>query len=251
MNRLILVLVVCGLCSAGLMASTSAEPGRPVPATGEILRAHNVSQDGGALSAFTCEAVKLTSYYAGPGSESPSFFERRVSVSISGNAFRRHQTDPLGLRDRFDLFDGQALYHSELEMGRQVKETGPVVDTQLASVGFSIKTFGLVPILGQLSDPTVEAIYLGEASGGEDRIEMKTAYGSWVIFSDESHIIRRLEAGNKTIEYADYREVQGVRLPFIQRLYVAGQLFYELIFTGINLSPSFPPDYFSRDALPK
>lgn len=68
--------------------------------------------------------------------------------------------------------------------------------------------------------------------------------GNWIVYCDQQHLIRRLEFGNKIIEYADYRLVNGIRLPFVQRLSFRGKLAYELVFTSIELGHDLPASYF-------
>jgi hypothetical protein len=170
-----------------------------------------------------------------------------VSVSSDGIAFRRRKVDPQELRVQLDLFDGRAAYHTLAERGRQV-EVNQMDDLQLRALEFSTRTFGLIPILQQLLDPATKAVYLGR-SRGQDKFKVKSPTGGWILYSDQGHIIRSVEIGHKSIEYADYRSVGGVRLPFIQRFSTGGHLNYELVFTRIDLTPDFPDNHFSRAAL--
>jgi hypothetical protein len=71
------------------------------------------------------------------------------------------------------------------------------------------------------------------------------------VYADSEHLIRRLEFRDNAIEYDDYRTVEGVRLPFGQRFFVRGQLYYELSFTKIDLKPAFGSDYFSHETVLK
>jgi hypothetical protein len=214
-----------------------------------VLRAHNVPQNPEALSAFDAEAVRLTSRPAGIDRELPSFFERHAEVVMAGNAYKRHMADPLRQREQFDLFDGGTPYHAE--RGRLAEHPNQVTDSESGGVEFSVKTFSLVPILKQLSDRATEVVYLGRAPGSQDKFDIKTATDRWTLYADSEHLICRIEVRGEAIEYADYRPVDGVQLPFIQRLSIGGQLLQELLFTKIVLNPKLPSGYFSRDALAK
>ena len=257
MKILIGALILGSLLSTGLLASSSEKAVQPVPAIaigeadqsaspvsiGEVLRAHNAPQNTAILSACDGEAVRLTSRPPGIDRELPSFFERQVSVVWAGNAYKRYTADPLRLREQFDLFDGSAPYHAVTERGILAEEA----NTRADSVEFGVKTFGLVPVLKQLSDPTTEALYLGRTAYRQDKFDIKTATGRWTLYTDMEHLISRIEVGDKVIEYASYRSVDGVRLPFIQRLSIGGHLIQELIFTRIALNPKLAPNYFRRE----
>ena len=253
MKKPICALFLCGLTSMGLAMPSSGRLYQPASTVSidQVRQAHNLRESPNAPLAFTATAVKLTPYPGELDNSLPSFFERKVNVSFGAGAFKRHSVDPLGLRERIDLFDGREMYHTAVEMGKQVEQANQTGDSHTGDPALGIKTFGLVPVLIQLSDTATEVIYLGRTARKEDKFEVKTSYGSLILYSDQRHIIRKVEIGARTIEYADYRVVEGIRLPFIQRVYTGGRLIYELVFTGIDLNPTFPADYFSREALSK
>jgi hypothetical protein len=265
MKILISALILGSLLSTGLLASSSEKPVQPAPAIaigradqsappvsiGEVLRAHNAPQNPDVLSACDGEAVRLTSRPPGIDRELPSFFERQVSVVWAGNAYKRYTADPLRLREQFDLFDGSVPYHAVTERGMLAEEANPMDYSQSKSVEFGVKTFGLAPILKQLSDPTTEAVYLGRTAFGQDKFDIKTATGRWTLYADTEHLVSRIEVGDKVIEYASYRSVDGVRLPFIQRLSIGGQLIQELVFTRIAINPKLASNCFRRETLAK
>lgn len=265
MKELLGVLILGCLLSTGLLALPSEKPDHPVPSVSigeanqpassisinEVLRAHNVPQNPDSLSAFSAEAVRLTSRPPGIDRELPSFFEREVSIVVAGNAYKYHTADPLRLREQYDMFDGSIPYHAVTERGRVIEEANQLADSQSRGVEFSVKTFGLAPILKQLSDPATEVVYLGRTVGSQDKFDIRTATDRWMLYADTEHLIRRVEMRDRAIEYASYRSVDGVRLPFIQRLSIGGQPFQELIFTRINLYTKLPSGYFSREAFTK
>lgn len=265
MKKLIGALLLGGLFSTGLFALSSEKPDQSAPAVSireagqsaspvsidAVLRAHNVPQNPNALSAFVAEGERLTSRPAGIDREMPSFFERQVSVAIAGNTYKRHTADPLGQREQVDLFDGSLPYHAVSESGRLAEATNQMTDSQARGVEFSVKTFSLVPVLKQLADPATQVVYLGRTVGSQDKFDVKTATDRWTLYADTEHLICRLEVRDRVIEYASYRSVDGVRLPFIQRLSIGGQLVQEIVFTRIDLNPKLPYDYFSHEALAK
>ena len=248
MKNLVCAFVLSGLVSAGALEPSSGKPeiAARVLSIKEVLQAHNAEQNAALLSTWTAEAVKLTSYSGGVDGDSSSFFERKVEVVVSGDSFKRRKSDPLALREQVELVDGRSAYRAIRENGRQT-ENAELSDSQRVPVDFSIKTFGLVPILNQLSDPSVAVTYVGQTLQRQDKFNAATAVGNWTIYCDQQRSIRRVEFGDKIIEYADYRLVKGVRLPFIQRLHFRGRLVYELVFTRIELGPKLPPGYFNRE----
>lgn len=261
MKKLISALALGGLLSTVLLAMSFEKPARPIPPTAranqaaspisisEVLRAHNVPQRPDALSTFSAEAVRLTSRPTGIDPQLASFFERQVSVAVSGYSYRRHTADRLRLREQFDSFDGAAPYHAVIENGRLIEAADSISDSDTGAE-FSVKTFGLVPILKQLLDPSTEVVCVGRVYG-RDKFDVKTSTDRWTIFTDQEHLICRLEARDRVIEYANYRSVDGIRLPFIQRLSVGGRLLQETVFSSITLNPGLPRGYFSREAISK
>jgi hypothetical protein len=265
MKKILGALILGGLLSTGMLALSSEKPDHPVPSVSigeakqaassisidDVLRAHNVPRTPDSLAIFSAEAVRLTTRPHGIDRELPSFFERRVSIVLAGNAYKRHTADPLKLREQYDMFDGSVPYHAVTERGRLIEEANQMAGSQSGDVEFSVKTFGLVPILKQLSDPTMEAVYLGRAVGSQDKFDIRTATDRWTLYADTEHLIRRVEISDKTIEYASYRSVDGVQLPFIQRVSIGSQPFQELVFTQITLHPKLPSGFFSVEAFAK
>jgi hypothetical protein len=235
--------------SASPISSNAAtRPTAPV-SIDEVLRAYNILQSPEAIWSFYAEATRLTSRPLGIDRALPPFFERWVTVVMAGNLYRRYTTDPQRLREQYDQSDGNASYHAVIEKG---KLTGPVnlmTDADARAVDARIITFGLVPILKLLLDPSTEVVYVGRTVCGQDKFEVKTTTRSWILYTDASHLIRRIEIRDWFIEYAGYRSVDGIQLPFIQRVFNGGQLVQELHFTRITLNPKLPADYFSRAAL--
>jgi len=249
MKTLIYTLVLGGLISGAMFAPISGNSKRttPVISITDVLRAHNDARKYAALGTWLAEGVKLTSLPGGLESDIASFFERKVRVVSDGRSFKRYKADPMGLREQVDLFDGQSASHTVKENGQQVEETG-IEGSELASVEFSIKTFGLVPILRELADPSTQVTHLEQTPRKQDKFMVRGTMGDWTVYCDRQHTICRVEIGDKAIEYADYRIVDGVRLPFFQRVFLNGRPVYEIIFTRIALGPNLPAGYFKREA---
>ncbi|HYV05847.1 MAG TPA: hypothetical protein VFB82_14730 [Blastocatellia bacterium] len=249
MKTLIYTLVLGGLISGAMFSPISGNVKKTTPLISitDVLRAHTEARDYAALSTWLAEGVKLTSLPGGLESDLASFFERKLKVVSDGRSFKRYKADPLGLREQIDLFDGRSAFHTVKENGRQVEETA-LAGSELAPVEFSIRTFGLVPILRELAEPTTNVTYLETTPRRQDKFLVRGAIGDWTVYCDQQHTICRVEIGDKVIEYADYRSVDGVRLPFFQRVYLNGRLVYEIIFTKIELGRVLPAGYFKRES---
>ena len=253
-KKVILVLVLSGLLSLGLLAKLREEPEeRPATpiSTRDLLQAHHVPRNLDVLSVFVAEAERTTSYAVGPHSELPGSFKRNVTVARYGQVFKYSRADMMGLTKQFDLFDGSATHHAVTAKGNLVEESNQPGDSPSEAVAFEIKTFGLLPILRQLADPKTESVYVGRTAQRWEELQVKTPTKTWTVYADSDHLIRRVEFRDNIIDYEDYRVVDGVWLPFAQRFFLGGRLYYELSFNKIDLKPKFPSDYFSHEAFLK
>jgi hypothetical protein len=253
MKKSICAVILSGLVAVGAIAPPAGESVHQIQslAIAAILQAHNAPRDPKALEGSFAEAVRLTSNKPDAGAESPSFFEWKVSVYTSGPAFRRHKVDHQGAREQIDLFDGRAARHLEIENGKRTPDAAHIGAVPFDAVEFGIKTFGLIPILRQLSDPAVQVVYRGRTPIGHDWFTIASPTGDWSVYSDRWRLIRRVEIRGKRIEYAGYGDVDGIKLPFIQRVSDGKGLVYELVFTRIAVNPKFPPHSFSLEGLPR
>ncbi len=247
-------LVLSGLLSIALLTSClrkeKAEEVSAVPISiRDLLEAHNVLANPDALSVFFAEAQRTVSFAAAPSGKAPGAFTRLVTVARSRQVFRYERADPPVLTKQIDLFDGNVTYHAMAVNRRLIEESTQSRDSTSEAVGLEIKTFGLFPILRQLAEPKTESVYEGRTAQGLDRLQVRTPTRIWTVYADSEHLIRRLESRDNVIEYDDYRAVEGVRLPFGQRFFVRGKLYYELSFTKVDLKPAFPSDYFSHETL--
>jgi hypothetical protein len=238
------------LISVGAVAAPFGRGGQSVSfrTTENILKAHHFFQEGNLITDWAADATKWTVYRHG---KSPGYFERRVSVARAGGAFRRYKTDPQMVRQQVDLFDGISSSRFVVESGKLIEEGAPIAYSQFEAVESGVNTFGLIPILQQLADPLTVASYSGRAIQGEDIFNVRTAKSSWLVYVDERGLIRRIEMQGKAFEYGDYHLVEGIWLPFTQRMFVKGQLFYVLFFTRIDLTPKSLTSDFQSEVLPK
>ncbi len=249
MKYLFLLTALMGLMLAGESYSLLpvAEPHVSPVSIEEVLHTLGVPQDPDALVATSAEAVKITFYFPGLEHEAPRFFMRNVKVYVEGNMFKRYKIDPQGGRAQIDLFDGQHAYRCEGEPGTVSR----MEDLQYKAFEASVKTFGLIPIIKVLRDPTTEVVYLGCVAGGLNEFSVKTGSSIWTLYSNQQHQITRIEMGKTTIEYSAYYAVQGMHLPFRQRIYSGGRMILELIFTKMDLNASFLPMCFSQESISK
>jgi hypothetical protein len=230
--------------------SEAAEPASPT-LMGEVLRAHMGKERTDVPQAFAAEALRLTSRPPGIPADLLRFFERRVSVVMAVNAYKRRIVDPQRQKEWFDLFDGSLFYHAVTEEGRLIEGVSQMTASQAHGFDFNVETFGLLPILKHLSDPAAKVVYLGPTAYGQHKFEVEAAPDKWTVYADAERLIRRVEVRNWVIEFGHYLPVDGFLLPFVQRSYTDGQLSQELIFTSITLSPELPSVYFSRETFLK
>ncbi|MGA9768035.1 MAG: hypothetical protein WBV94_03280 [Blastocatellia bacterium] len=222
----------------------------PIVTARDILQAHNAWRRTKAIATYYAKVVKLTSV-SNPGNEMPSSLEQKMQVSVKGNAFKRYREFPQGIRKEHHTFDGRTAYQLVIEKGRTEEGVSQMSPSELASVGYGIRSFGLLPFLNQLADPVAELIYLKRTAHGDDKIKVTTPAASFILYVNSRHVIQCVEIGTKRIEFWDYDVVNKILLPFTQRVYVKNQLSYELIFKKIRLNLSFSDNYFTREAISK
>jgi hypothetical protein len=116
---------------------------------------------------------------------------------------------------------------------------------EAASIKFQIATSGLLPILKRLSDRETKVSFLGATSKG-DRFEVKTANGSWYFHSNVRHLIERVEIGEINITYSDYRTVDGLTLPYYQKVQKGDRFLYDIKFDSFELNRVFATGFFKN-----
>jgi hypothetical protein len=133
--------------------------------------------------------------------------------------------------------------------GKLIEESMRPGDSPPEAAGLEIKTFGLLPILRRLNQIRSEGVSGGVSAEGLEKLNVNVSGRTWTVYVDSERLIRRLVFEESAIEYDDYRTIDGIRLPFRQRFFNKGHLYYELSFTTIDLKPAFSSDYFSHKAM--
>lgn len=181
-------------------------------------------------------------YYLDISAGSQPVFERKLRLSIDRSLVRYDKA--AFDRNQSYLFDGHTLVRTTLHAARQ-GEVKVIDGVEAASIKFQIATFGLLPILRRLSEPSAQVVYVGATSKG-NRFQVKTVGGSWYFYANSNHLIDRLEVDDITITYRDYRTVEGLKLPFYQQVKKGDKLLYEIKFETFDLNPVFAVGFFKN-----
>lgn len=250
MSTLSGVMLLTGIAFA---FSDSGKVNRSSLSIKDVLRSYSVPQTPDALATYVAQAKRLTYYEVETGSDLPGHFESTVTVAVNKGVCRRNKVYQQGSRKQIDLFDSQEMYRAEIQDDRLAGPISRLNDSESQSAQSAIRMFGIVQVLKQLEANSDKAVSMGITEGGQDKFAIKTEAEEWILYVNSERLISRLQmmrdSHHVTIDYADYRWIDGVQLPHIEKVYVDGALLYELFFTQIDLSPSFPADYFSLDAL--
>jgi len=210
----------------------------------EVLAAHGGRKEIAAVPALTVAAARLSV------TSLTDFFERQVVVSVAGTKFKRRAADPLGLRTEIEWLDERGGFRATVitraATGAVVSATAPNDDARRRDVKLMVDTSSLLLILQRCVETSVHVVAAERAAQGLDKFTLATANGTLIIYADQSHLVRRVEMGDKVFQYAEYRTVDGLQLPFIQRLSVGSRLFYEWYISNIDLHPTFPLGFFNQ-----
>jgi hypothetical protein len=243
-----LLLVSIGMTAAVILVYRSnstvnqhAEPNPTSVSVFTVLQAHSSRHEEWVR--FTENGTLM--YYTDSSAGSQRVFERRLQLSMD-RSFVRYDKGTLNRNQSF-LFNGYTLIRTTFEA--EIKLEARVLDgVEAASIKFQIATFGLLPILRRLSEPGTQVVFVGATSNG-NRFQVKTVSGSWYFYSNSKHLIDRLEFGDINITYEDYRTVDGLNLPFCQRVKKGDKLLYEIKFDTFDLNPVFAAGFFKSDLL--
>lgn len=205
-----------------------------------VLQAHNGHNDN-EWPSFTQKGTLR--YYANTSAESQPAFESRLTLSTD-RKFTRYDKATLNRNQSF-LFDGHTLVRSTFDAEARV-EASVIDGVQAASIKFQIATFGLLPTLKRLSEQSAQVVYAGATSKG-NQFQVKTAGGAWYFYTNSNDLIDRLEVNDISITYGDYREVDGLKLPFYQQVKKGDKLLYEIKFETLDLKPVFDVGFFKSD----
>lgn len=208
----------------------------------EILRAHGGREVIAAISGYNICFTRLT--YTSP----TEYFERQVYIAVQGARFKRKTSDPIGLRSRYEALDDsgnfQSMISSKDRNGVTTDRPLHADSDRLHAVQASIGVCSFPAFLQKLSQNAAGVHSLEESPQMLDKLKIITPGGEYLIFADQSHLIRRVEFGDLAFQFADYRSTGGLILPYVQRVSLNNRLVYEMYFSEIIVSPDFPPDYF-------
>jgi hypothetical protein len=204
-----------------------------------VLQAHNGHSHQDWLR-FTQQGTLM--YYTEISAGSRQVWESRLTLS-SDHSFVRYDKAILNRNQRI-RFDGNTLVSSAFEAETQL-EVKTLDGVEAASIKFQIATCGPLPVLKRLSDPRTQVVHDGETANG-NRFQVNTVNGSWYFYTNPNHLIERLEIGDINITYEDYRAVDGLILPFFQRVKKGDRLLYEIKFDTFDLNPVFAAGFFTR-----
>lgn len=118
-------------------------------------------------------------------------------------------------------------------------------DAEAGRIKSRIATCSLLPLLKRLSDPGTKVIFIGKTPKG-DQFEAKTDKGTWYFYSNSNHLIERLDNGEFSITYGDFRTVGGVTLPYYQEVWKGETFLYNIKFDSFELNPVFDSGFFKR-----
>src|SRR6185436_14575996 len=231
-----------------LLSSSTSNANRPADQklTGvslvTVLQAHSGHRDN-EWPRFTQKGT-LT-YYPDISAGSQSDFERKLTLSMDGSLVRYDKTTLN--RTQSYLLAGRTVVRTTID-GKTPVEARVIDGVEAASIRFQIATFGLLPILRRLSEPSTQVIYAGATSKG-NRFQVTTAGGSWCFYTNSNDLIDRLEINDINITYGDYRTVDGLKLPVYQQVKKGDKLLYEIKFEALDLNPVFTVSFFKSDLL--
>jgi hypothetical protein len=207
-----------------------------------VLQAHG-GQNNNQWPRFTQQGTLM--YYPNISAGSQGMFERKLMLSVDASCARYDRTTLD--RTQSYLFDGQTVVRTTFDTETQLE--GRVINgVEAVSIRRQIATFGLLPILRRLSEPNKQVVYIGATSKG-NRFQVKTIDGSWYFYANSNNLIDRLEDGEISITYGDYRTVQGLTLPFYQQVRKNDKLLYDIKLGTFDLNPVFAVGFFKSHLL--
>lgn len=232
--------------------SSSEKVNRSSLSINDILQAYNLPQTPDALTTYVAQAKRLTYYQVEPGSDMPGHYESIVTMAVNKDVCRRDRVYRQGEK-QIDIYDSRNTYRAEFQNGKLAGAVSQLNDSESQSAQSAIKMFGILQVLKQLEANGDKTVSTSVTEDGQERFAIKTETEEWILYVNSERLISRLQmvrnSHHVTIDYADYRWIDDVRLPHIEKVYADGSLLYELFFTQIDLRPSFSADYFSRDIL--
>ena len=235
MNRVTLSLIAALVFFSCFVFGQQKTAARPNQATfEEVLQAHGGRDKIAAIQSYRAEAARMTQ-------TAPTvFFERRLIVSVDGDLMKRETIDPQRDAVQTETLTSQGelsvALGSRRELGPSASITRSTGDTGRArAVRFSVQTFGLLPILKECAGENAEISGPQTMANGRSCFVVKVPEHTLVIYVDENQLITRVDIGGSVAQFADYREVGGLRLPYVERISVAERTLFELFFSKIEI----------------
>jgi len=239
----LLLLGVGGVATVRFVNSTNQQAG-PTPvnvSVFSVLQAHSVRHT--ERMSFTQKATLIRYVESAGGPQRLS--EKNLTLSIYDSLVRFDKTTDD--TNQSYLLLGQTLVRTTYRAG--TRQEVKIVDVAEAdSIKVQITTCGLAPILKRLSEPDRQVLFLGASSKG-NRFEVKASGGSWYFYTNTTDLIDRLEFGDMSITYGDYRTVDGLNLSFYQQVRKGDRLLYEIRLDTFDFNPTFAPGFFKSDLL--
>lgn len=247
MKKLIFALILVGVMSAGLLIQSFGGV-RSAYSISNVLRAHGVSAES-ASTRYTAVGSNVMAYEGSSDGKHHNLFAQDFALAIDGERQRFDTVNVAGQVSDSYRFEGAAYSHSLEGVKEPINATNQVGDLDSELALKHVRIFGLMPFLRQLADQRTVATYASRTAAGYDKVKVQTGTGNWTFFSDDSGLIQKIEIGEATILFSDYRPVKGVQLPFNERIYKGQRLIYELGFIRIDPSPATDIDFFNQPDL--
>lgn len=237
---IVLVLIGIGFTAHQKLPRKSVSPAAPSAAQKIASLSATLQAHFGAVNkpwpAYTQKGVRTPPKGSGQ-------IEQKVSFSTDGTLIRYEQGEaPVYLR--IFVFDGHTLVERTVQWGGELEPRvveGPEADP----LKFQMATFGVLPLLKRLSAPNAQVTLLDSSATG-DQFQVDNAAGSWWVFTNRDHLIERVKVGDVTIEFQDYRNVDGMTVPFAQSVTQGTLLKYRINFESMVVEPNFPQDFFMQ-----
>jgi hypothetical protein len=174
------------------------------------------------------------------------FFERSVVVSVDGASLRlkREIADPVGSPCQVEIFAGNNGYIGWLASRDGNTRYSLDATEHLAPLKCSIEISGLLPLLIKFGKAQAST-WAGRGSDGLGMFDVKASDGRvFRVLVDQHLLIRKIVIGGIELQFADFRDTQGLMLPYIESVSTQGRLVYQLYFSEVELNPDFGSGYF-------
>jgi hypothetical protein len=215
----------------------------------EVLNAHGrLAVPGSGIKARVI-SIELTM------KRSPAdYFERRVITVVDGRRMRRETVDPHCLRTRVETVDDQGNYYGSivsLEHGNRISTQLSTEGDRVRTIAWLVETNGLLPLLLEFARPSTRAYWVRRTIDGFDEFHVETQGGQCTVYTDEAHFIRSIKTGEVVLMFSHYQPMGGLKLPYVERVLLHGELVREIYFSSIELNPTFEAGYFNGPTVPE